>query len=377
MKANLRTSLFWPILLTIITADILWPVLVNGVSKNVWIEDPVDTRESAKKVYRCGSGTEGFLARTAWPEGGSWTWYGATLQGSATAHPSSASHEFTAPEGPCTVSAAYNGEVSYAVIFTAVKLDHVTEATTPTDRARTTVGIAERVDLTITPTSPVTWYIWPTTGAGTLSSQTGATTRFSASRSPSNPEIYAIVGEADALQAECILDFTVIPPNGVSYNQDNADCAGYPHNAGPPNNFIGNGRVFPVTLLPTTVSFYRARLREHVLFNMISWPDNQTVELRYGSTPEFAVNFANATSDQISESAASYSRLSNGQNYVDFSFAILIPLEYLNEDNAWTEFVDSSHNYHQRLYRANGGLSLRPVGSTGAQQSSYRGPWSN
>jgi hypothetical protein len=376
MKNNLGIFLLCPILLIVSTLDEFRTASVLGASKNVWLEYPVNTRDSAKKVYRCGSGTEWFEAKTAWPEGGEWTWYGATLYDSATNCPSSAFHDFVAPEGPCTISAMYNGEISHAVIFTAVKFDHTTIATTPTNRARMTLGIAEEVDLTISPASPVTWYIYPPTGEGTLSSYSGSSTTFLASRSPSEPWIWANIGEEDADQATCVISFTVIAPTGITYSQDNGDTGGYPLTPGPPNDLIGNGRTFPITILPTTVSFYGARFRERVLFNIIEWPNGQ-IQYRPGSTPEFSVNFANASTDHVSESPAPYSRLFNGENYVDFSFATLIPLDYLNEENTWTEFVSSLHTYHQRLFQANGGCSIRVCSSTGAQQSDYRGPWRN
>jgi hypothetical protein len=257
MKTNLRTSPFWIILLTVITADAFCILSASAASKNVWIESPVDTRDGAKKLYRCGSGTESFVAGTSWPTGGSWTWYGATLQGSATDRPSKASYYFTAPEGPCNVTAAYNGEVSFAEIVTAVKVDHTTEATTPSDRTRTTIGVCERVVLSILPNSVgsvTSWYIWPTTGGGTLSASSGATTTLTASDTASQPEIYVLVGEQDALGAECILSFNVIPPDDVAFGPK----LGQWHIQGT----CSAGFHAQVTILPTTVSFYRIQISE-------------------------------------------------------------------------------------------------------------------
>jgi hypothetical protein len=257
MKTHLRSSSFWTILLAVITADALCILSASAASKNVWIESPVDTRDGAKKLYRCGSGTESFLAGTSWPAGGSWTWYGATQQGSATDQPSNASHDFTAPEGPCNVTTVYNGEVSFAAIVTAVKVDHATEATTPSDRTRTTIGVCERVVLSILPSSVgsvTTWYIWPTSGAGTLSASSGATTTLTASDTASQPEIYVLVGEQDALAAECILSFNVIPPDDVGFTTKLGEW----HVQGT----CSAGFHARVTILPTTVSFYNIEISE-------------------------------------------------------------------------------------------------------------------
>jgi hypothetical protein len=255
MRSKLRTACIGMTLLSAIAREIVFPVTARAVSKNVWIDTPVNITESAKREYRCGSSTECFTAKTSWPEGAAWTWYGATLQGSATNYPSSACKDFTAPEGPVNVTAVYNGEVSYAAIVTAVKLDWTTVATTPTDRKRTTVGVGEEVNLSVLPStaSPVAWSLWPTTGAGTLSASSGSTITFTAGDTGADPTIYVVIGDAESIGAECIVSFSVIPPSGVAFIELADRHLQWSCSAG----FHAQ-----VTILPTNVSFYRTAISE-------------------------------------------------------------------------------------------------------------------
>ena len=255
MRSKLRTLRVRMTLLSAIGCEIMVPLTARAVSKNLWIDTPVNTAESTKCEYRCCSGTECFTAKTSWPQGAAWTWYGATLQGIATGYPSSACREFTAPEGPVSVTAVYNGEVSYAAFVTAVKLDWTTVATTPVDRKRTTVGVGEEVNLSILPSSasPVAWSLWPTTGAGTLSASSGSTTTFTAGDTGANPTIYVVIGNAESLAAECIVSFSVIPPSGVAFTKLLDRHLQWSCSAG----FHAQ-----VTILPSNVSFYRAQISE-------------------------------------------------------------------------------------------------------------------
>ncbi len=243
------------VLLALTVGPVIWPPTASAVSKNVWIEKPVNTAACAKRVYRCGSGTECFTAKTSWPEGAAWTWYGASLQGSATNSPSGACRELVAPQGPVNVTAVYNGEVSFAAVVTAVKLDWTTVATTPADRKRNTVGVGEEVELSILPgsVSPVTWWLWPSSGAGRLSSGSGSSVTFTAGATAGNPTIYAIVGDEESLGTECMASLSVIPPGGVVFTglgnkHEQWSCSA--------------GFHAQVILLPASVSFYRIEVSE-------------------------------------------------------------------------------------------------------------------
>jgi hypothetical protein len=239
----------------LIAFQMIWAATAEAASKNVWIDSPVNTAESAKRMYRCGSGTECFTANTSWPEGASWTWYGASLRGNATNYPSSACRDMTAPEGPVNVTAVYNGEVSFAAIVAAVTVDWTTVAVTPADRKRTTLGVREEVNLSVLPSSvsPVTWWLWPPTGGGSLSTSSGSTVTFTAADTYSSPAIYAIVGDEQSVVAECITSFNVIPPSGVAFAKladkhvQGTCSAGFHARA---------------TILPASVSFYHIQISE-------------------------------------------------------------------------------------------------------------------
>jgi hypothetical protein len=102
-----------------------------AANKNVWIEAPVDTWESAKTMAVCLNEEVWFWAKTSWPAGSStWWWSQATRNPNEdpTAVTSSASRVFLSAGGPINVSATYNGETSYparvyVVALTLVNID--------------------------------------------------------------------------------------------------------------------------------------------------------------------------------------------------------------------------------------------------------------
>jgi hypothetical protein len=161
----------------------------------------------------------------------------------------------TAPEGPVNVTAVYNGEVAFAAIVTAVQLDSTTVATIPSNRKRTTLGVGEQVTLTLSPSSasPVSWWLAPSFGAGSLSASTGSTVTFTAGDTSADPTIYVMVGDSTSHQAECIQPFTVIPPSGVQFTKLSERHEQWTCSAG----FHAQ-----VTILPTMVSFYRTQISE-------------------------------------------------------------------------------------------------------------------
>ena len=77
----------------------------------------------------------------------------------------------------------------------ALGIQSQTVATAPdnTPNTRTTVGVAEQVDVTLVPTTIAT-VSWSVSGGGTLSSTTHNPTRFTAPESAANPSITAAYG---------------------------------------------------------------------------------------------------------------------------------------------------------------------------------------
>lgn len=248
---------------------------------------------------------------------------------------------------------------------TVVKVDSETVATTPADRTRKTIGIAEEVVCTLNPPLSATWSL--VGGGSIVSAPDGTSASFTAPETPCTPVVHAQVGGAD-----CEVSFNVIAPTGMNYHQDNQWCLGFPRKPSPPAIMIGVGRKFPVTILPTTVSFYNAEFRENKTGQAYTWPDG-TADMSSIGQPEFSVNQANMAQDQISSGLDGYWRLKDGDNYVAFSYNAPVPLEYWN-GASWVEFMSGTENHHEHLYQESGSAAAKAIGST-VKQSLYYGPW--
>lgn len=125
MKKPLLFYPVGPILLLVgaFCAGLLLPSEMQAANKNVWIEYPVDTYDSAKDMTVCIGQAVTFTARTSHPPGFTWSWSGATISGSATNHPTSdASKTFSTAGGPFSVTATYNSETSHAARVTVVEV---------------------------------------------------------------------------------------------------------------------------------------------------------------------------------------------------------------------------------------------------------------
>jgi len=264
---------------------------------------------------------------------------------------------------------AYPGADIY--FSTGLRIKSETVSPIPDDRTRTTIGIGEEVTLWTDPSVSVTWSVTPA-GGGSVYPPRGTSTTFTASKSPSVSTVHATIGTTD-----CTLVFTVIAPTGMKYSPDNADADGFPHTPGPPNNYIGNGRAFPITIQQTTVSFYNVDFQENKPGNDITWPDGTIENGVSAGDPDFHVGYNNGgISDNISSARRPYSRLfdPNTGKYVSFGYTINVPLEYKNQANIWTEFMAGNSNYHVKLFTDSGRCALRAVGNN-TQESQYRGPW--
>jgi hypothetical protein len=105
-----------------------------------------------------------------------------------------------------------------------------TEVTKPGNRARTKLGVGERVTLTLTPVAGD----WTATGAGTVKPKKGSTVVLTASGSPGKVKVsVTAAGQTEEIE------FTVIAPNSV--HQDTVSTEHY--NVGVPNAGF-KGRVY-------------------------------------------------------------------------------------------------------------------------------------
>lgn len=121
-------------------------------------------------------------------------------------------------------------------------------ATTPTDRARTTLGVGEQVALSFIPALPTnaTW----TTTAGSVSPITNISTLFTAPSNAANVTVTASVyGKSVSM------NFKVVEPNGIVRAQI-VGTNSYPLGQ------IGAGMTNKIWIVPTNVSFYRVKLTE-------------------------------------------------------------------------------------------------------------------
>jgi hypothetical protein len=124
-------------------------------------------------------------------------------------------------------------------------LTHQCEAPAPSNKARTKLGVGERVVLRITP-GPGTWAV---TGGSTLSATSGATVTFTARATAGKSKVTVTVGSQTAE-----VEFDVVRPNSVRM-----DAKGTRHVAnGRPNA----GMHTDIFIGPADVSFYRVELLE-------------------------------------------------------------------------------------------------------------------
>ncbi len=194
---------------------IFWPCTSSAVNKNVWIEDP-DTSNDDQAVEVCLGQTRDFTATTSWPEGGTWSWEDANMQ--STDYPHSYASQTFSEHRDYYVRARYtynaNPDTSYTAIVSVIPRTIVseTEATAPSNRARTTIGVGESVTLTLSPapSDSITWSL--TAGNGSLSRDTGNPVTYRTCERADNPTIRAThAGHYHSIS------LTVIQPSSVLY----------------------------------------------------------------------------------------------------------------------------------------------------------------
>jgi len=133
-------------------------------------------------------------------------------------------------------------------------------ATTPTNRARTTVGVGEEVTLKFDPVIQHTWPWWTNT-AGRLypvgQDHPANQTSFTApSNAVTGVRVVAYLPKPGGY-LPVVTDFTVKEPTGI-----NATIRGQPDFFAPPYPKVGAGMYMDVVLQPTNVSFYRVEMME-------------------------------------------------------------------------------------------------------------------
>jgi hypothetical protein len=216
---------------------------------------------------------------------------------------------------------------TFSIAGTNYAISSQTQCVAPgnSDSSRTTIGIGEQVNLSITPstTLPVTWSV---AGGGSLSNTDGISPIFTASMSPSTSIISARIGPAPP----CLLMFTVIAPTGVTGQVLSNSSMG---TLGPPNRNMGASTTFAETFMPSNVSFLRMVIGEVVPNYTISWPNGTQTSPGIQSTS--IITNVNGCSGQWNDTVAdglySTNLLFNGTSYQNFSFTVPYTLWYMNQ----------------------------------------------
>jgi len=264
----------------------------------------------------------------------------------------------------CEVTDDCGKVTSTAATLAVLTRTSQTEAETPANRDRTTLGIAERVTVSTNFGVVVTWSV---SGGGIVSPVSGTSTVFTASRSPSVSRVKATFGTAS-----CDIEYTVIAPTGMdSAVNANNGCGA----AGPPNNTIGASTRFDCTVQPLTVSFYRAQFRENIPGEAYTWPDG-TAGNRAPAIVPWSVNPANGTTDDVSQCGDGIGRLDEpppGGGYVDFHIDVRVPEEYQDEGGNWVAWLPGEN--HPRDYRGADAAARVSIEATNTANGSWQGPW--
>ena len=211
---------------------------------------------------------------------------------------------------------------------------HLTECTAAgnTNNARTTIGIGEVVDFSGMPANTT----WTVSGAGSLSSTVGDHTTFTASHSPGGAMVTAKVGmEHFSLS----VSLSVIPPSGLDAS-DYVDLGPSEWPSG--TDEIGADTKYRIQLLPTSVSFGNATIREEIQPTYRTWPDGEE-SMTKGETNSIAgIGCDSVFTDHISDGLIPVYRLSNGNTWVNKSFTRSWVEKYENENGDWVYFADVS-----------------------------------
>jgi hypothetical protein len=249
----------------------------------------------------------------------------------------------TCENGVCKVCAGRICQVCDNGKCKSVKIKSQTAVILPLDRARTELGIGEIVYCHTEPSAPVYWeiigdgFIYP---SGLRSSGVA----FMAPMKPSN-ETLSIQLEEGGYTCDT-KTFEVKAPNRETvsfyYNLDEIGIHG------PPNNKIGFSSIFRHDVQPSTVNFSSVLFRENIPYAFWTWPDGtddswypeQITYTLIETESEYNFDF-----DWCEEYFHPISQLRMLGVYYDHCHIIQIKQEYLNEDQIWIQWLDSSHDH--------------------------------
>jgi hypothetical protein len=233
---------------------------------------------------------------------------------------------------------------------------HVTECTAAgnPDNTRTTIGIGELVDFGGMPAGT----IWSVSGQGSISSTTGSGTVLTAFMSPGSVTVTATIYNV-SIQTT----FSVVAPSGVQV----ADHYDNPQGWVSGTAEIGADTKYLLNILPTSVSFIKASMRENIPAHSLTWPDGVTDNLPAQIVPVGPGDCGDVFTDEIRDGLVTKYNIFNGTSFVDFSFSFSWPDEYKNQSGDWIQFTtistqtkfSGSNLTGQQTYQ---GVSGAPIG---------------
>lgn len=285
-------------------------------------------------------------------------------------------------------------------LATLADMTSQTEATTPADRTRTTIGIAEKVtcqidantwsdkDCNVTKNTEeddttlgiLTSRIWSKSGTqaanSSLSTTTGDSTILTASKSPGSVTVTITVPDSAATQFKDpdivkTKEFTIIAPeDSLTYTKVSDSPTWTAWASG--DKYLGARALYTVRLAPATVSFYRASIRENFGTGKTdTWPDGSTWAGPTGTVGPVTPTQANLMGDEQKAGLHNSNKLYDGATWKDFAASFPIPFEYLNAASVWTAFTTAtgtdSYTHADR----------KAVVGVGGKPSSSQGPWQN
>jgi hypothetical protein len=233
---------------------------------------------------------------------------------------------------------------------------HTTEctATGNPDNTRTTIGIGELVDFGGMPAGTT----WSVSGQGTISSTNGSGTVFTAYMSPGSATVTATI-----YNVTITTTLNVVAPSGVQV----ADHYENPQGWASGTAEIGADTKYLLNILPTTVSFIKASMREDIPAHSLTWPDGITDNLPAQIVPVGPGDCGDVFTDEIRDGLVTKYNIFNGTSFVDFSFSFSWPDEYKNQSGTWVQFTtintqtqfSGSNLTGQQTYQ---GVSGAPIG---------------
>lgn len=148
---------------------------------------------------------------------------------------------------PCDLNGIDDTVVTVASCASGVALQSLTQATNPSNRTRTKIGVGEPVTLTLSP-SPACSVSWTKVGSGTISANSGNSIVFTAPSVAGTTTVKANVGGTNRQIA-----FTIVEPSNETAIKTGTM---------PPLGTVGAGMLLDITFHPNDVSFEHVEVRE-------------------------------------------------------------------------------------------------------------------